>query len=136
MELCLHCHYYKPSSHFYKRDNSSLNYSIYNNFNKTKYRINCTNHKIESERGYDFVWRCPCYKTFKTTHEYPKTGQDEKIKYKELQKLIQSCPRSKLSLNHAIIKSTKNFKPIIPITETTLEISPLVEEKAFENFHI
>ena len=64
-------------------------------------------------------------------------GDDERIKYhKELQKLIKNCPRSKLSLNHALIKSTKNFKLIIPITETTLEISPLVEEKAFENFHI
>ena len=118
MELCLHCHYYKPLSHFYKSSNSGLNYSIYNIFNKSRYCINCSNHKNESE--------CPCYKEFKVIHEYPRTGDDERIKYhKELPKLIKNCQRSKLSLNHAIIKSSKNFKPIIPISETILEISPL-----------
>ena len=128
MELCLHCHYYKPLSHFYKCSNSGLNYSIYNNYNKTRFCINCSNHKNESE--------CLCYKEFKVTHEHPHTGDDERIKYhQELQKLIKNCPRSKLHLNHAIIKSTKNFKPIIPITETTLEI-PTLEERLFENIHI
>ena len=128
MELCLHCHYYKPLSHFYK-SGTSANYSIYDNLNNTRYCIDCSNHKNESE--------CQCYKAFKTTQECPRRGKDERIKYHyDFQKLIQSCQRSKLHLNHALIKSTKHFKPIIPITETTLEISQLVEEKAFENFHI
>ena len=128
MELCLHCHYKKPLSHFYKSSNSG-NYTIYDNYNKSRYCINCSNHKNESE--------CPCYKEFKKSHEYFRTGKDERIKYnKELQKLIKNCPRINENFNHAIIKNTKNFKPIIPITETTLEISLLIEEKTFENFHI
>ena len=75
---------------------------IYNNFNKTRYCINCSNHKNESE--------CPCYKEFKATHEYPHTSYDERIKYhKELQELIKNCPRSNENFNHAIIKKTQKI---------------------------
>ena len=108
MEICNHCHYNKPLSHFYKNDNWN---SIYSGYKRTNHCINCSNHPNES--------RCPCYKSFKETHEYPRTGKDEKIKYHiELQELIKNCPRTKQNLNHALIKSVRNFKPIIPLFES------------------
>ena len=38
--------------------------------------------------------------------------------HRELQKLIKNCPRSNQNLNHALIKSVRNFKLIIPIFES------------------
>ena len=119
MEFCNHCHYNKPLSHFYKNDKWNLNHTIssdivlafYSGYKRTNHCINCYNHPNESE--------CPCYKSFKETHEFPRRGKDEKITYhKELQKLIKNCPRTKQNLNHALIKSVRNFKLIIPIFES------------------
>ena len=116
MEVCNHYHYNKPLSHFYKNDNWN---SIYSGYKRTNHCINCSNHLNES--------RCPCYKSFKETHKYrrtkskplPRTVKDEQIKYHiELQELIKNCPRTKQNLNHALIKSVKNFKQIIPIFES------------------
>ena len=38
--------------------------------------------------------------------------------HRKLQELIKNCPRSNQYLNHALIKSVKNFKPIIPIFDS------------------
>ena len=38
--------------------------------------------------------------------------------HRELQKLIKNCPRCNQNLNHSLIKSVRNFKPIIPIFES------------------
>ena len=61
MEVCNHCHYNKSLSHFYKNDKWDLNYTIYSVYKRTNHCINCNNHPKESE--------CPCYKSFKETHE-------------------------------------------------------------------
>ena len=110
MEVCNHCHYNKPLSHFYLHNIWNINNSVYSNYRKINNCINWSNHPNES--------RCPCYKLFRKTHEYPRTGKDEQMKYhRELQKLIEDCPRSNQNLKHALIKSVKNLKPIISIFE-------------------
>ena len=125
MECCIHCHYYKPISHFYSNANKCLNPSIYSNFNQSMICINCKNHPNESQ--------CLCYKAFSQTHEFLRTLKEAQIKYhKDLQELIKNCPRilPPLNLNHVIIKSVKNFKSVIPTLETVDYIPEPVYEKA------
>ena len=59
MEVCNHCHYNKPLSHFYHHNSWNINGSIYSCYRKINHCINCSNHLNESE--------CPCYKSFKET---------------------------------------------------------------------
>ena len=53
MEVCNHCHYNKPLSHFYKNVSWNINNSIYSGYKRTNHCINCSNHPNESE--------CPWY---------------------------------------------------------------------------
>ena len=124
MQLCNHCYYHKPLSHFYNNDKKYMNYSIYRAYKKARHCINCNNHKEESQ--------CPFYKTFRFTHTYPTRGKDDQLKYHiQLQELINNCPREYSNLKHALIRCVKTITPKLE----TIDIIPeTVYEKAFITF--